>query len=154
LDPCFLTKQLIAKDIHVQRASIYKTSCDLRIETISFLILSANRPIASSAKFVCASQQAAHRSPWGAEPSTGQQRQEPPCIMVKDFRHMVILQDVNSLFQIVLFCSSGGSADNRIVKNMKVVFILRPLLSSVYVDASAIIMVYIFNLQISWWIGD
>jgi hypothetical protein len=47
--------------------SIFNTSCDLWTVTTSFRTLSAVRHADSSARFVCASKRAAHRSPWSAD---------------------------------------------------------------------------------------
>jgi hypothetical protein len=67
---CFLTKQSIAKISTCRKDGICNTSCELWIVTNSFRMLSAFRHADSSAKYVCASQQAAHWLPWSAEPWT------------------------------------------------------------------------------------
>jgi hypothetical protein len=53
--------------------SIFNTTCNLWTIT-TFRTLFANRLIDPSAKFVCASQPVAQRSPWSAELWIGQKR--------------------------------------------------------------------------------
>jgi hypothetical protein len=59
-----LTKQLIAKDIYVQRDSIFNTSCNLWTNVTASLHSKCHRHAESWAIFACDPQQAALRSPW------------------------------------------------------------------------------------------
>jgi hypothetical protein len=94
------------RNVYVQRDSVFNT-CELWIVTTSFRTLPANRHIDSSAKLVCASQSAMHRSPWRGEPWNRSATQKLPvyfhhnvnlsCESVQGlaYEYMVFVRNVN-----------------------------------------------------------
>jgi hypothetical protein len=67
--------------------NVVKRSASYLLPSTSNVIRHPN----SSAKFLCASRQAAHRSPCGAEPWIGQQNYKTPCIKIRFLSYWYLL---------------------------------------------------------------